>query len=72
MKNQKKLNYALFLLLTIFIVASFPSFAGDIIQVRQLRFKQSAEALQTMFKHDAPAENYQALKQKEALSNFNF
>ncbi len=53
-----------FVLSACLAVLVMPSFAGDIIEARQKRFKQSGAALQSMFKKDAPAGDFDAIKQK--------
>lgn len=64
MKNHRIFNFALVFVTGALCLTSLPSFAGEIVQARQQRFKQSGAALQIMSKQLAPAEDFEALKQK--------
>ncbi|MGC6472535.1 MAG: c-type cytochrome [Parvibaculales bacterium] len=64
MKNPGKINFAILFVATFVCLTSLPSVAGEIVQARKQRFKQSGAALQLMSKQLAPAEDFEALKLK--------
>ncbi|MGC6511170.1 MAG: c-type cytochrome [Parvibaculales bacterium] len=64
MKIPGKINFALMGLVCTICLTSLPSLAGEIVQARKQRFKQSGATLQMMSKQLAPAKDFETLKQK--------